>query len=207
MKQGGHWFSRLRAALTPRSQYGAGFDMRKNTTASTAGWRRPQHVLLPVNPIFIWVTLFIAFALNLLPWGRGSIAPDFLAMVLVFWNVHEPRRLGIGAAFAFGLLMDVHDAALLGQHALAYTLLSYGAIALHRRILWFPLGAQSFYIFPLLLVSQIASLVVRLWVGGAFPGWGYFLESAIGAALWPVVTWLLLAPQRRPVTKDDTRPL
>ncbi len=167
---------------------------------------RPQRVL-PVNPLFIWATLVMAFLLALLPWGRASIAPDFLALVLVFWNVHEPRRVGIGAAFVFGLIIDVHSAALLGQHALAYTLLSYGAIALHRRILWFPMGAQSLYVLPLLVISQLASLVIRLWVGGVFPGWSYFIESFVGAALWPVVTWLLLAPQRRPATRDETRPL
>ena len=175
-------------------------------TLGGGDWR-PQHVLLPVNPLFIWISLAVAFLFNLLPWGRDSFAPDFLALALVFWNVREPRRVGIGAAFVFGLVMDVHDGALMGQHALAYTLLSYGAIALHRRIVWFPLGAQSLYVLPLLLISQLASLVVRLWVGGQFPGWTYFVESFVGAALWPVVTWLLLAPQRRPVSRDETRPL
>jgi len=48
---------------------------------------------------------------------------------------------------------------------------------------------------------------VRLWVGGSFPGWGYFGSSAIGAVLWPIVSWVLLAPQRRPLERDDTRPL
>lgn len=175
-------------------------------TMGAPDWR-PQAVLRQVNPMFIWLSLAAAFLLNLLPWGRESIAPDFLALALVFWNVREPRRVGIGAAFVFGLLMDVHDAALFGQHALAYTLLSYGAIALHRRILWFPLGAQSLYVLPLLVASQIASLVIRLWVGGTFPGWTYFVESLVGAALWPLVTWLLLAPQRRPLDRDETRPL
>ena len=175
-------------------------------TIGAPDWR-PQAVLRPVNPLFIWASLVAAFLLNLLPWGRESIAPDFLALALVFWNVREPRRVGIGASFVFGLLMDVHDAALFGQHALAYTLLSYGAIALHRRILWFPFGAQSLYVLPLLLTSQLASLVIRLWVGGAFPGWMYFVESLVGAALWPLVTYVLLAPQRRPLDRDDTRPL
>src|SRR5260364_373261 len=64
-------------------------------------------------------------------------APDFVALVLLFWDIHQPRKVGIGIAFALGLLMDVHDASLLGEHALAYTLLSYGAIMIHRRVLWF----------------------------------------------------------------------
>jgi rod shape-determining protein MreD len=168
---------------------------------------RPQYLLRPVNPLFIWGTLAAAFLLNLLPWGRLPGVPDFLALALVFWNVHEPRRVGMAAAFVFGLLMDVHDAALFGEHALAYTLLSYGAISLHRRILWFPVGVQILYVAPLLLLAQAVLLLLRLWVGGVFPGWWHFLDSVVAALLWPLATALLLAPQRRPVVRDETRPL
>jgi rod shape-determining protein MreD len=168
---------------------------------------QPKALLRPVNPGFIWLTLFVALAANLLPWGRSPLVPDFLALALVFWNVQQPRRVGMGAAFVFGLLMDVHNGALFGEHALAYTLLSYGAISLHRRILWFPLGAQAVHVLPLLVIAQLASLLIRMWVGGTFPGWSYFVESAVGAVLWPAVSWLLLAPQRRPIERDETRPL
>jgi len=168
---------------------------------------RPEYLLRPANPWFIWSSLAIAFLLNLLPWGRAAPVPDFVALALVFWNVHQPRRVGMAAAFVFGLLMDVQGAALMGQHALAYTLLSYGAISLHRRILWFPVLSQVLFVAPLLLVAQLASLLIRVWVGGAFPGAAFFLESVCGVLLWPVVSWLLLAPQRRPMEQDDTRPL
>ena len=168
----------------------------------------PKQVLRPVSPVFIWVTLAAGLGMDLLPWGRTPLVPDFLALALVFWNVHQPRRVGMGASFLFGLLIDVHDGALFGEHALAYTLLSYGAIALHRRILWFPVLSQSLFVLPLLLLAQIASAAVRLWVGGASGNWWVGLtESAVGALLWPLVNWLLLAPQRRPISRDDTRPL
>ncbi len=172
------------------------------------GSYRPQALLQrPVNPLFLWLSLIVAFLLNLLPVGAVPGVPDFLAVVLVFWSVHQPRRLGMAAAFVFGLLMDVHDGALFGEHALAYTLLSYGAITLHRRILWFPVLSQVLFVLPLLALAQLASLLIRLWVGGAFPGWWYVADSAVGALLWPAVHWLLLAPQRRPVDRDETRPL
>ncbi|HEU0204084.1 MAG TPA: rod shape-determining protein MreD [Burkholderiaceae bacterium] len=177
------------------------------TLAGSVRGYQPKVLLQPVNPWFIWLTLIGAFLMNLVPWGAVAWVPDFLALALVFWNVHQPRRVGIGAAFVFGLLMDVHDGALFGEHALAYTLLSYGAISLHRRILWFPLAAQSVHVLPLLVVAQVASLLIRLWVGGAFPGWSYFLESLVGGLLWPVITWVLLAPQRRPIDRDQTRPI
>jgi hypothetical protein len=106
--------------------------------------RASRELLLPANPVFIWFTLALALAANLMPLGRHPALPDLLALTLVFWNVHQPLRVGVGAAFVFGLFMDVHDAALLGQHALAYTLLSFFAITIHRRLLWFSvLGAVA----------------------------------------------------------------
>jgi rod shape-determining protein MreD len=168
---------------------------------------RPHYILLPVSPLFIAFSLVCAFMLNLLPWGRWVGAPDFVALVLVFWGIHQPRKVGIGIAFCMGLLMDVHDATLLGENALAYTLLSYLAIMIHRRVLWFPLVTQAMHVFPLLLMTQAIQVMVRFFVTGRFPGALVFIESVIAVALWPVITWLLLAPQRRAVDKDHTRPI
>lgn len=168
---------------------------------------RKQYILQPVSPLFIAFSLFLAFLLNLLPWGQFIGVPDFVALVLVFWGVHQPRRVGIGTAFFLGLLMDVHDSTLLGENALSYTLLSYFAIMLHRRVTWFPLLTQTMYVFPLLLVAQLVQLVVRFFVSGSFPHWYFFLESAVATILWPLTSWLLLAPQRRAVDHDHIRPI
>jgi rod shape-determining protein MreD len=168
---------------------------------------RPHYILLPVSPVFIGFSLVCAFLLNLLPWGGLVGVPDFVALVLVFWGIHQPRRVGIGMAFFMGLLMDVHDASRLGENALAYTLLSYFAIMMHRRVLWFPTMTQAFHVLPLLLLTQSIQLLVRFLVTGMLPGWSYFSESLVSVALWPVVTWLLLAPQRRAVDRDHTRPI
>jgi rod shape-determining protein MreD len=167
----------------------------------------PHYILLPVSPAFIALSLIAAFLLNLLPWGSWIGVPDFVALVLVFWSIHQPRKVGIGVAFVMGVLMDVHDASLLGQNALAYTLLSYFAIMIHRRVLWFPIGTQMLHVLPLLLVMQAVQLVIQIAVSSKFPGWFYFIESLVTTALWPVVTWMLLAPQRRAINRDDTRPI
>lgn len=167
----------------------------------------PHYILLPANPLFIVASLAAAFLLNLLPWGHWIGIPDFVALVLVFWSIHQPRKVGIGIAFMMGLLMDVHDAALLGENALSYTLLSYLSIMIHRRVLWFKMPTQAAHVLPLLLLMQTVQLVVRLLVSGRFPGWLYFAESFVAAALWPVVSFILLAPQRRAIDRDDTRPI
>jgi rod shape-determining protein MreD len=141
------------------------------------------------------------------PLGPSPASPDLLAVVLVFWNVHQPRRVGIGLAFLFGLVIDVHSGAVLGQHALAYTLLSYFAIAMHRRVLWFSWPGQVLQILPLFVAAHLVSVATRLLAGGMFPGWSVMLAPLAETALWPVATWLLLAPQRRPPDPDQNRPL
>jgi rod shape-determining protein MreD len=169
--------------------------------------RRGEALLLPANPLFIGLSLLIALAINLLPFGRVPAMPDLLAVVLVYWSVHQPRRVGIVGAFVFGLVMDVHQGALLGQHALAYALLSFGAIAMHRRLLWFDLLAQTLQVLPLFLVAQLVMLLVRLLAGDMLPGWSMWLAPLFQALLWPVATLLLQAPQRRPPDPDQNRPL
>lgn len=169
--------------------------------------RGSDQLLLPVNPFFIGLSLLVALAFNLLPAGRHAAQPDVLAVVLVFWNVHQPRRVGVGLAFLFGLLMDVHEGALLGQHALAYTLLSYAAITIHRRLTWFGLAEQALQILPVFLAAHLVSLLVRMVAGGMFPGWWLLLAPVFEALLWPVATLLLLAPQRRAPDPDENRPL
>ncbi|TDP81335.1 rod shape-determining protein MreD [Aquabacterium commune] len=168
---------------------------------------RGNELLMPVNPVFIWVSLLLAMALNILPWGRWPGVPDFLAVAVVFWNVHQPRRVGVGAAFVFGLIMDVHQGALLGQHALSYTLLSFFAITVHRRLLWFTVGSQAVQIVPLFVAAHAVSLLVRMAAGASFPGWSLTLAPLLEALLWPVANFMLLAPQRRPPDRDKNRPL
>ena len=153
--------------------------------------RGSDQLLLPVNPFFIAFTLALALGLNILPLGRQPALPDLLAVALVFWNVHQPRRVGVGLAFVFGLVMDVHQGALLGQHALAYTLLSFVAITIHRRLLWFGIVEQTQY-EGVATCERISEA---------------FLIPVLEALLWPLVTLLLLAPQRRAPDPDQNRPL
>ena len=169
--------------------------------------RSTDQLLLPVNPLFVAFTLALALLFNLVPLGREPAVPDLLALVLVFWNVHQSRRVGVGLAFMFGVVMDVHDGAVLGQHALAYTLLSYFAITIHRRLLWFTVPSQAVQILPLFFAAHAVSLLVRMVAGGMFPGWQMLLAPVFEALLWPIVTWLLLAPQRRAPDPDQNRPL
>lgn len=168
---------------------------------------RGQQLLLPVNAFFMWGSLVVALMLSMLPLGRIAWLPDFVALALVFWSIHQPHRVGMGSAFVMGLLVDVHQSAMLGQHALAYTLLSFMALIVHRRLVWFSVFSQAVQIFPMFAIAHALELLVRLIAGGVFPGYGIMLAPVIEAALWPIVSAVLLAPQRRAPERDAHRPL
>ena len=156
-----------------------------------------SQILLPVRVSTILGSLVLALFLNFLPWRDLRVVPDFVALVVVFWCIRQPRLVGLGVAWSLGLITDAGNGVLLGQHALAYSLLAFLSIWLSRRILWFGVGLQALHVGAMLLVAQGVALLVRVSAGDSFPGWPMFVGPIAGALLWPVVTWLLLLPQRR----------
>lgn len=168
---------------------------------------RGEPLLLPVNPVFIWVSLVLGLAVNMVPLGRIGWTPDVIMVLLVFWGVHQPLRVGMGAAFVLGLCMDVSQSALLGQHALAYTVVSFGALAIHRRLLWLSVSEQLLPVFALFALAHAIEMLLRMASGGVFPGFWMALAPLLETALWPFASWLLLAPQRRPPDSNQNRPL
>ena len=154
---------------------------------------------LPAGVGLIFFSLAAAFTLQVLPWsGPWLLArPDFVLVVLVFWTVHEPRAIGQGVAFFLGLLVDVGDSMLLGQHALAYVIAVFGAQVFRVRILTFTLPEQTLHVLGLTFVAAIVMLLLNLLLGADFPGFAYFASPALTALVWPLVSWLLYYPALR----------
>ena len=168
---------------------------------------RNDYLLLPASRAYIAFTILVSVILNIMPWGRDFGIPDFLALVLVFWNVHQPRKVGIGIGFLRGLLMDVHSSSALGERALLYSLLSYGAWFMHRRVPWFRIVGQMLHVLPLFVIAQVIVVVVRVATGAPMPGGWIFVQWVSTMLLWPIADLLLLAPQRRAAQRDETHPL
>lgn len=159
---------------------------------------KPEDILLAPKPWFVALTLALAFTVNLLPLSGIALAmrPDFFALVLLYWAIHQPRWVGIGVAWCCGLLTDVVEANLFGQHALAYAILGFAAGYFHRRVLRFPLWQQALHVLGLLLVAQIVVLVLRLMSGAGMPNVIFLLSSFASALIWPLISALLQWPQR-----------
>lgn len=162
-----------------------------------------QEILLPVKGSFIIFSLIMALLLNLLPL-KGVVLtlwPDFIALVVLYWCINQPQRVGMSTAFGMGLLMDVSNASTFGQHALAYSIMAFAALVLHRRLRVFGLLKQAPQIGLMLLIGQSVILLTGLLDGSHFPGWDFFLASATGTLLWPLLSSLLRISQR---SKSDS---
>ena len=157
----------------------------------TAPFRRPSSVL------FIWATLLLVWLISLLPWRLWQPAPDLLLLVIAFWCVNEPRRITMLTAFTFGLLMDVHDTGLLGDQAMIYTIVAYGAITLTRRLQRFNAVVQALHMLPVVVFAEAASCVINAWLAGEWIGWQWLWSALFTVALWPLADILLNLPQRR----------
>ena len=105
----------------------------------------------------IFVTLIIAMCLRIapLPESLALLNPDWVLLVLIYWSLAIPERVGIGHAWILGILVDVLMGRLFGQYALSYSLIIYMVLIWHRQLRQFPLIQQSAFVFGCLLISQL----------------------------------------------------
>ena len=148
---------------------------------------------LPATGGLIFFSLLFAYLFSVLPWsGTWLLArPDFVLIVLLFWAVNEPRSIGQGVAFFMGLLMDVSDSMLLGQHAFAYVIAVYGAQVLRVRILTFHVPEQTLHVLGLTMTAAAVMLLLNLLLGADFPGFAFLVSPVLTALLWGPTSWIL----------------
>jgi rod shape-determining protein MreD len=138
------------------------------------------------------VTSFVvALMLTMLPlpdWAEPA-RPEWVAMVLIYWCMALPARVGIGVGWLMGLLVDVTRGALLGQHALALALVAYITLSLHQRLRVYPLWQQSLVVLMLVALEQLLVLWIKGVIGQSPGSWAYWLPSLTSMLLWP---WMFL---------------
>lgn len=164
-----------------------------------------QEITLHAKNSFIFLSLLIALLFNLLPLQETILLlrPDFVAITLLYWNINQPQRIGMTVSFVAGLIMDVSNSSILGQHALAYCLLTFFAMILHRRLRLFNIFQQVPQIFWMLLFVQFVVFLTGMLGGTYFPDWYYFFPSATGALIWPIISFILSIPQKPKSDPDE----
>lgn len=135
-------------------------------------------------------TLALTVLLEQMPWSGLALVlrPDFVLVGVLFWALHQPGRIGFGAAFFLGLLADFQDGAVFGQHAIAYVIGVYLVLFLRLRLLQFDPLRQAAQLFPILLAVQLTVLLVG-WLSVNPPGGLAILVPVLGST----VLWYLVA--------------
>lgn len=147
----------------------------------------------PARGPLIVGSLVLAYLLALLPWNGVALnlAPDWVLLVLVHWWLREPWRVGQGAGFVAGVLMDIAQTGTLGAHALAYSLAGWLTLRLRTRLLGFAPAAQAPQILPMLVLSRVATTVGAVLSGGSAPSWLFFAGCLVDMLAWVPLTLLL----------------
>ncbi|UCB56231.1 MAG: rod shape-determining protein MreD [Thiotrichales bacterium] len=143
-------------------------------------------------------TLFVAFMLTIMPLPEWMVEfrPDWVTLVLIYWAMALPTRMGVTIAWLTGLILDVSHGAILGQHALGLMLVIYIVHIQHQRLRVVSLIQQAIVIFFLLLLKQLIVLWVSGIVGHAPDTWLYFMPTLTGALLWPWI-YIIMRDIRR----------
>jgi len=146
----------------------------------------------------ILISFIAAFLLSMIPLPQllQSIRPEFILIVLIYWCIALPNRIGVGIGWLTGLFYDVSSDAILGQHALTFALIAYLAIQLHQRVRVFPVWQQALTIFIFMMLQSTIALWIKGMLGNT-PSFSIFILPAISTALfWPIGYFLLRQVRR-----------
>lgn len=143
-------------------------------------------------------TIIGAFMLAIMPLPDWAVEfrPDWVTLVLIYWAMATPSKIGVTMAWVTGLLLDVSYGTLMGQHAVGMVLVIYVIHIQHQRLRVASLLQQAIVIFFLLMLKQLLTLWVDGIIGRAPDSWLYFMPAIISTLLWPW-TYLILRDLRR----------
>ena len=152
----------------------------------------------PQGRFTLYATFAIALFLTVVPLPDWAAAwrPEWVPLVLTFWCINLPQRVGIGTAWVVGIFLDVLRGALLGQHAIALTIVAFLSLKLHQRLRVYPVWQQSLSIFVLVMLYQLLLLWISGIAGVSTGNWLYWLPSLTSMLLWPVIDAVLRSFRR-----------
>ena len=155
-------------------------------------------MIVSLNIFVVPLSLLLGLALMILPlpdWAQ-TYRPDWVALILIYWSMALPKRVGLWYAFFTGLLVDVAQSSLLGQHSMALVIIIFINLNLHQRIRVMALPRQALYVMLLLLLNQLALLWVEGMLQRSTPAMAFFGPSFVGMLIWPWV-FIVLRDIRR----------
>jgi rod shape-determining protein MreD len=141
--------------------------------------------------LIIATSFLAALVLSILPWPvwTEQFRPDWVALVLIYWCMALPTRVGVGTAWSVGLMLDVLYGSMLGENALAKSLIAFLAVRFHLQLRMFPRWQQAVVVLLLVAANNLLVLWIKNLAGQAPATWGYLTPSIVSMLLWP---WLFV---------------
>lgn len=132
------------------------------------------------------VSLLLALLLGLVPMPGvlQPLRPYWLALVLAYWVLEAPDKVGLGVAFLLGLLADLAFGGLLGEQALRLVVLTFILDRFRARLRFFPMSQQALAIGGLLVNDRVVGIGIHLVLGAVQLPWTYWLAPVLGMVLW-----------------------
>jgi rod shape-determining protein MreD len=155
--------------------------------------------LRPGRHLPFLISIIIALALTMMPLPRAvdAFRPDWVALIVIFWSLSVPRSYGVGIAWLIGLVLDVSQGTLLGQHALALCIVAFISVRFHLLMRVFPLLQLTATVFALLSLYQFLLFWINGVAGINAPAQVYWAPILTGTIVWPVLHTLSASVQYR----------
>jgi rod shape-determining protein MreD len=148
--------------------------------------------------LVVLITFIVALLLTIIPlpeWLRYA-RPDWAGLVLIYWCLALPDRVGVTTGWLTGLLVDLLTGTLLGQHALSLTVVAWLTLKFHQRVRLFPVWQQALTVLVLLIVHQLLALWVNRIIGLPGAPWYVWMPAVSGMLIWPLIFPLLRGLRR-----------
>lgn len=129
-------------------------------------------------------------ALPLPPW-LDMARPAFLVLTVLYWSINAPRSGGVAFGFFAGLMLDVFQGPVLGEHALALSLITYITVREHQRIRSKPAFQQALLVFAALVVYEFVLFAIDGWTGHPVTSPARWMHTLTGALIWPPAAAIL----------------
>ena len=152
-----------------------------------------------VGRLPVIVTIVVALMLMVVPlpdWVE-VFRPDWVALILIYWAMMLPRTWSVGSAWITGLVLDVAQGTILGQHALALCFIVFVTVRVHLLMRVFPMSQMTATVFALLALYQFILFWINGVAGVPSPAISYWAPVIGGAIMWPAVSMLLNSARRR----------
>lgn len=156
--------------------------------------------------LVFWLSLLLGLLLMViaLPEALRPLRPFWLGLLVIYWSLEVPERMGMGRAFVFGLLADMLLGTLAGEHAFRLVAIAFIVLRFRSRMRFFPMWQEALAVLAILLNDCLLTLMLRSFVGAIAIDWRYWLAPVAGALLWPWLFLMLDDLRRRSRPRDQT---